>query len=75
VNAAAPNGLTPLMMAAGYGQVEIVATLLTHRASISRKDSKGRTAADYARTGVTDVDQWTYGRPQAAVLRLLEAAN
>lgn len=43
------NNKTPLMYAAKYGHLEIVKLLLQHGANKDAKNSKGRTALDYAR--------------------------
>jgi len=42
------NGLTPLMLAARYNQVEIIDLLLQNGAKIKAKDEKGLTALKYA---------------------------
>jgi len=68
---AAPNGTTPLMMAAGYGNRPMVALLLERGAKADVRDHSGAVALDYALTGVTDVDDFTFFRCQndtAAVL-------
>ncbi|MEE3716544.1 ankyrin repeat domain-containing protein [Tumidithrix elongata RA019] len=47
-NALTHNGITPLMLAAMEGELECMQTLLSAGADLTRKDSKGLTAADYA---------------------------
>jgi ankyrin repeat protein len=42
------NGLTPLMIAARYNQVEIISLLLEKGADVKAKDEKGITALKYA---------------------------
>jgi ankyrin repeat protein len=42
------NGLTPLMYAARYNQVEIIKILLKKGADVKVKDDKGFTALDHA---------------------------
>lgn len=42
------NGMTPLMFAARYNQVEVVKILLEKGADVTTKDDKGRTALQYA---------------------------
>jgi len=42
------NGLTPLMLAARYNQVEIIQFLLKNGAKVKAKDEKGLTALKYA---------------------------
>jgi len=74
VNAPSPQGVTPLMMAAGYGYDPIVRTLLDYHADPSLKDAHGETALSHARHGATDIDRWTWPAQQTACVRLLEAA-
>jgi len=74
VNARSPHGVTPLMMAAGYGYDPIVRILLDHHADQALKDVHGETALDYAKHGVTDIDRWTWPAQQTACVGLLEAA-
>jgi ankyrin repeat protein len=61
---ASPNGITPLMMAAGYGRRPIVDQLLRHGAHPGVRDPSGAAALDYALTGMTDIDAFTYFRCQ-----------
>ena len=49
VNAASPNGTTPLMMAAMYGSPEAVKLLLEESADPTLKNQLGLTAIDFAR--------------------------
>jgi len=74
-NRTGANGLTPLMMAAGYGYGDIVRDLLSHGADPKRKDGKGLTARDYAKSGVMDIDRFTYGREQTEALKELQKVN
>lgn len=60
VDRAAPGGMTPLMMAAGYGNTEMVTLLLKHKADPRRKNEDGESAYDLALSGVTDVDAFTW---------------
>lgn len=57
IDAASPNGTTPLMMAARYGNAGVVTVLLEGGADASLKNEKGLTAIDFAREG---------GRPAVA---------
>ena len=77
IDAASPGGTTPLIMAAGYGNREMVRLLLEHGASADSRDREGRVALDYALTGVTDIDDFTWFRCQndtAALLRPVSPA-
>ena len=56
IDAAAPNGSTPLMMAAMFGTTEVVNLLLKSGADPTLKNAAGDTALDYAIRG---------GRPDA----------
>jgi ankyrin repeat protein len=49
INAEAPNGSTPLMMAAQYGSEDSVKVLLVAGADAKRRNERGLTAADFAR--------------------------
>ena len=49
VDAASPNGTTPLMMAAMYGSPEAVKLLLEESADPTLKNQLGLTAIDFAR--------------------------
>lgn len=71
VDRAAPGGMTPLMMTAGYGNREMVALLLARGANPRVKDEDGATALDYALSGMTDLDAFTYFRCQSAAVALL----
>jgi Ankyrin repeats (3 copies) len=59
VNATTPEGYTPLLMAAGYGNKELVEFLLAHGANVNTKDRSGDTALHvgvrYNRTDVIEV--------------------
>lgn len=49
INAEAPNGSTPLMMAAQYGSEDSVKLLLVAGADVKRRNGRGLMAADFAR--------------------------
>jgi ankyrin repeat protein len=51
IDAASPNGSTPLMMAASYGTSAAVEALLAGGADPTLKNGLGLTAIDFARTG------------------------
>ena len=74
-NARRPGAQTPLMMAAGYGQEDIVRLLLKKGADPRLRNGHGGRAVDLAVSGVPDIDNFTLGRCQTgAVKALLEAA-
>jgi len=72
VNERDPNGITALMMAAGYGYTETAVALLDAGADAKLRDYRGRSARDYATTGVFDIDRFTLFRKQQGVLALLD---
>ena len=49
LNAASPNGTTPLMMAAQYGSEDSVSLLLARGADVNRRNEKDLRAVDFAR--------------------------
>lgn len=58
LDAAGPDGRTPLMLAASIGAEEAVALLLELGADAARRDGDGRTAADLAfENGHADLGQ------------------
>jgi ankyrin repeat protein len=59
------GGGTPLSMAAGYGDADVVRTLLGGGA---RPDAQ---ALERAILGVSDIDNWTTGKCQADAVRLI----
>jgi hypothetical protein len=65
------DGLTPLMMAAGYGYTEIVLELLRRGADPRVKRPDGTTALDMAVSGTPDIDEFTVTHCQTAAVRLL----
>jgi ankyrin repeat protein len=74
-DSAAPNGTTPLMMAAGYGNRPMVALLLELGADADIRDRSGAVALDYALTGMTDVDAFTFFRCQNDTARVLASVS
>jgi hypothetical protein len=75
VNLPSSKRLTPLMMAAGYGNREMVALFLRHGANPRAVDLDGLTALDYALMGMLDVDQMTFFRCQAGTAALLAPSS
>ena len=75
VNLAAPDGETPLMMAAGYGYSDFVKLLLARGADPRKRDAKGDTALDYAIVGANDIDRFTLFACQADTAALLAQAG
>ncbi|HKR62156.1 MAG TPA: ankyrin repeat domain-containing protein, partial [Thermoanaerobaculia bacterium] len=59
-NAANDRGMSALMMASGYGQRDMVALLLRRGANARLTDRNGEAAIDYALSGMTDIDAFTY---------------
>jgi len=70
-----PNGVTPLMMAAGYGNNEMVALLLRHHANSHVRAHDGATALDFALTGTSDIDKFTLLQCQSSTVALLLRAG
>jgi ankyrin repeat protein len=54
VDARAPNGNTPLMMAAGFGSIDAADLLAARGADVSLRNKAGMTASDYARRAARD---------------------
>jgi ankyrin repeat protein len=65
------DGMTPLMMAAGYGNDKMVEILLEHRADPHLRTRAGSSALDFAFTGVTDIDDFTLLDCQRSTAQLL----
>jgi ankyrin repeat protein len=74
VNRPDAKRLTPLMMAAGYGYDDTVQLLLSRHADPTIRDLDGGTALDWAMTGMTDIDRWTFFTCQDSTTRLLHDA-
>ena len=66
-NRAGDDGVTPLMMAAGYGYDDAVRVLL-------QRGAKPDGALDWALIGTTDIDRFTYFSCQDSTVRLLRGA-
>jgi ankyrin repeat protein len=75
VNRATSSGMTPVMLAAGYGQRDVVQLLLARGANPTLRDGHGETAIDYALYGVTDLDDFTFFRCQPETAVLLEPVS
>ena len=75
INRVSGNGVTPLMMAAGYGYTNIVELLLRRGADPAIADRHGATALDLALTGVSDIDRFTLFDCQNATVRALQRAG
>jgi ankyrin repeat protein len=75
IDRAAPGGMTPLVMAAGYGHRDMVALLLQRGATPRITNPKGEAAIDYALTGMTDSDAFTFFRCQNDTAALLKASS
>lgn len=70
-NAANPNGVTPLIMASGYGYTPIVQLLLKRGANPRLTDSEGQNALDAAMSGTGDIDKFTLHDCQRATFDAL----
>jgi ankyrin repeat protein len=69
------SGTTPLMMAAGYGDTDIVKILLARGANPRLPMRDGVTAIDLARSGVPDIDRFTIFNCQDDTVKALLAAD
>jgi len=54
LDARSPNGSTPLMMAAGYGALDLPAALLKAGADVNLRNAQGLSALDFARAAGRD---------------------
>ena len=68
------KNVTPLMMAAGYGYDDTVRLLLARGADPRVKRPNGETALDWAMSGMTDIDRWTFYDCQDSTAKLLHDA-
>ncbi len=75
VNRRSGDGITPLMMAAGYGYTDIVQLLLRRGANPRIADPAGFHAIDLAVAGVPDIDRFTLFQCQEETVRVLRAAD
>ena len=75
VNRLSGDGITPLMMAAGYGYTDIVQLLLKRGANPRIADRDGFHAIDIAAAGVADIDRFTLFQCQDETVRLLRDAD
>jgi ankyrin repeat protein len=75
INRVGADGVTPLMMAAGYGYTNIVELLLRRGADPAIVDSHEATALDLALTGVADIDRFTLFDCQNETVRVLQRAG
>jgi len=75
INRLSGDGITPLMMAAGYGYTDIVQLLLRHGANPRIADGGGFRAIDVAAAGVPDIDRFTLFQCQDETVRALRDAD
>jgi ankyrin repeat protein len=75
INRISGDGVTPLMMAAGYGYTNIVELLLRRGADPAIAGSHGATALDLALTGVSDIDRFTLFDCQNETVKVLQRAG
>jgi ankyrin repeat protein len=71
LNAHCGNGVTALMMAAGYGYADIVEVLLDHGADAHAETNDGDNALTMAVGGVPDIDKFTVGKCQTETVAAL----
>lgn len=71
INARCRDGVTALMMAAGYGYADIVKVLLDHGADVHAETSGGDNALTMAVGGVPDIDKFTIGKCQTETVAAL----
>ena len=71
INARCGDGVTALMMAAGYGYADIVKVLLDNGADIHAETSGGDNALTMAVGGVPDIDKFTVGKCQTETVATL----
>lgn len=69
------DGITPLMMAAGYGHTDMVQLLLRRGANPRIADRHGATAFDLALSGVPDIDRFTLFDCQSETVKVLQSAD
>ncbi len=74
INRLSGDGITPLMMAAGYGYSDTVQLLLRRGANPKIADPGGFHAVDLAAAGVPDIDRFTLFQCQDDTVRMLRAA-
>jgi ankyrin repeat protein len=75
INRISGDGITPLMMAAGYGYSDIVELLLRRGANPRIAGPDGVRALDLAVSGVPDIDRFTLFQCQQDTIRVLRAAD
>ena len=75
INGISGDGITPLMMAAGYGYTDIVELLLRRGANPHIAGPDGIRALDLAVAGVPDIDRFTLFRCQDDTVRALRTAD
>ena len=71
MNARCGDGVTALMMTAGYGYADIVKVLLDHGADIHAETYGGDNALTMAVGGVPDIDKFTIGKCQTETVAVL----
>jgi len=69
------SGTTALMMAAGYGNTDMVALLVAHKANARKKNNDGDNAYDFALAGMTDIDDFTWLGCNATTIAWLDKAD
>lgn len=64
-----PEGITPLMIAAKYANLEVVKLFIEHGFDANQMDGDGRTAYDHVKGSI-----WAIGDAKGETMRLLSAA-
>jgi Ankyrin repeats (3 copies) len=75
INRLSGDGITPLMMAAGYGYTDIIQLLLRRGADPHIQGPDGVRALDLAAVGVPDIDRFTFFQCQDDAVRVLRATD
>ena len=75
INRLSGDGVTPLMMAAGYGYTDIVQLLLKRGANPRIAGPDGVRALDLAVVGVADIDRFTLFQCQSDTVNVLRGAD
>lgn len=70
-NATSTDGTTPLMLAAGYGNLAALEVLVSKGGNLRLRNRLGDSAIDYAMAGVMDLDAWSGASCQESAVRTI----